>query len=75
MVRDAEGQESESALEWGVDFNLEEGEELPADHEDLTDAQYTIFQMMQTLKGTFKEASTEVIRGDAPSGFVVPKGS
>ena len=73
MVRDAPGQEDEASLEWGVDFNLEEGEELPTDHEDLSNAQYAIFQMMQILKGTFEDAGAEVIIGEAPSGFAVPK--
>ena len=73
MVSDAPGQEDEASLEWGVDFDLDEGEELPEDVEKLSNAQYTIFQFMQTLKGTFEEAGAEVIRGDAPSGFAVPK--
>ena len=73
MVRDAPGQEDEASLEWGVEWDLDEGEELPEDHEKLTDAQFTIFQLMQTLKGTFEEAGAEVIVGDAPSGFAVPK--
>lgn len=73
MVRDIEGQGDDAALEWGVDFDLTEGEELPEDHEDLTNAQFAIFQFMQTLKGTFEEAGAKVIRGDAPSGFAVPK--
>ena len=73
MVRDAPGQEDEASLEWGVDFDLDDGEELPEDHEELSNAQFTIFQFMQTLKGTFEEAGAEVIRGDAPSGFAVPK--
>jgi hypothetical protein len=73
MVRDIEGQDDECALEWGVDFDLKEGEELPEDHEELSNAQFTVFQMMQTIKGTFDEAGAEVIRGDAPSHLIVPK--
>jgi hypothetical protein len=73
MVRDIEGQPDECALEWGVDFGLEDGEELPEDHEELTNAQYTIFQFMQTLKGTFEEAGAEVVRGEAPSSLIVPR--
>ncbi len=74
MVRDIPGQgDDKTALEWGVDWDLDEGEELPEDHEALSDAQFTIFQFMQTLKGTFEEAGAEVIRSDAPSGIVVPK--
>lgn len=74
MVRDIEGQEDEAALEWGVEFGLEDGEELPKDHEELTEAQFTIYQMMRILHGTFEEAGVKVIQGDAPSGLVLPKG-
>lgn len=74
MVRDIDGQDDECALEWGVDFGLDEDEELPADHEELTNAQYTIFKFMQTLKGTFEDAGAEVVRGEAPSHLIVPKG-
>lgn len=73
MVRDIEGQEDETALEWGVDFGLAEGETLPEDHEDLSEAQFTVYQMMQTLKGTFEDAGAKIIMGDVPSGLVVPK--
>jgi len=75
MVRDIPGQEDEAGLEWGVDFGLAEGEELPADVEKLTEAQFTVFRFMQTLRGTFEEAGGKVIMGDAPSGLVFPKGS
>jgi hypothetical protein len=75
MVRDVPGQEDECALEWGVDFDLKESEKLPEDVEELSNAQYTIFQFMQTLKGTFEEAGAEVIRGEAPSHLIVPKTS
>ena len=73
MVRDIEGQEDETALEWGVDWGLAEGETLPTDHEQLSEAQFTVFQFMQTLKGVFEEADAEIIMGDVPSGLVVPK--
>jgi len=72
MVRDIEGQECEAALEWGVEFDLEEDEELPEDHEELTEAQYTVFMMMQTLKGTFADAEVGVIMGEKGSGLIVP---
>lgn len=72
MVRDVPGQEHEAALEWGVDFGLVEGETLPEDHEQLTEAQYTIFMMMQTLKGTFTGAGAEVVMGEKGTGLVVP---
>ena len=72
MVVDAEGQEDESALEWGVNWGLDEGEELPTDVEQLSEAQFTIYQMMQILRGTFEEAGAKVIMGDKPSGLVLP---
>lgn len=72
MIRDVPGQENEAALEWGVDFGLEEGEELPVDHEDLTEAQYTVHMMMQTLTGTFKDVEIKELRGDKGSGLIVP---
>jgi hypothetical protein len=72
MVRDIEGQEDEAALEWGADFNLEEGEELPVDVEELTEAQYTIFMMVQSLKGTFADAEIKTTMGEKGSGLVIP---
>jgi transcription antitermination factor NusG len=75
MVRDIPGQgDEEAALEWGVDFNLAEGEELPEDHEELTEAQFTVFQMVQILKGTFQDAEVGEIRGEKGSGLVLPTG-
>lgn len=73
MVVDVPGKgEDEAALEWGVDFGLAEGEELPADIEELTEAQYTIYMMMQTLKGTLEGVEPEKIRGEKGSGIVLP---
>ena len=72
MVKDAEGQESEAALEWGVNWDLDEGEELPTDVEDLTEAQFTIYQMMMILKGTFEDAGAKAIMGEKASGIVLP---
>lgn len=72
MVRDVPGQEAEAALEWGVDFGLEEGEELPEDHEELTEAQYTVFMMMRTLQGTFDELDATELKGEEGSGLIVP---
>lgn len=72
MVRDVPGQEDEAALEWGVDLGLEEGEELPKDVEQLSEAQFTVYQMMRTLGGTFEELSAEDIKGEKGSGLIVP---
>lgn len=76
MIRDVPGQGSETvtAIEWGVDWGLLEGETLPEDHEQLSDAQFTTFQIMQTLKGVMLGMGAEVIKGNAPSGLVVPEG-
>jgi len=74
MVRDVPGQgEENAALEWGVDFGLEEGETLPEDHEELTEAQYTVFQMMQALRGTFAEQEADDLKGEKGSGLIVPR--
>lgn len=72
MVRDVEGQADEAALEWGVDYGLKEGEELPKDIEDLTEAQYSVYMMIRALKGTFEEISMEEMRGEKGSGLIVP---
>jgi len=72
MVKDVSAEEGQTNLEWGVDFDLAEGESLPSDYEKLTDAQYTVFMLMRTLNGTFSELSATQIKGAAPSGLVVP---
>ena len=73
MVKDIpEGDDEEAALEWGVDWGLEEGEQLPEDHEDLSEAQYAIHCMMQTLKGVFDASDVAEIRGEKGSGLIVP---
>lgn len=72
MVRDVSTEDEVVVLEWGVDFGLAEDEELPEDHEELTEAQYTVFQMMQTLKGTLEDAEVGVLLGDEASGLIVP---
>jgi hypothetical protein len=73
MVKDVPGQGAEeAALEWGVTYDLEEGEELPKDVEELTEAQYTVFMMVQTLKGTFEDSEVNEIRGEKGTGLIVP---
>ena len=73
MVKDVPGQgEEEAALEWGINYDLEEGEELPKDVEELTEAQYTVFMMVQTLKGTFEDSEVNEIRGEKGTGLIVP---
>ena len=61
MVTDLSAKEGEAALEWGVSYGLEEGETLPEDVEELTEAQFTVFQMLQMLKGVFAEATIKEI--------------
>ncbi len=73
MVKDVPGQDDEASLEFGVHYDLAEGEELPEDHNDLTDAQYTIFRMLQVLRGTFDEKDIREIKGEAGSGILVHK--
>jgi len=75
MVRDVEGQEV--GLEWGVDYGLAEGEELPEDVEDLTEAQFTVYRFVRALQGVFDEMSKEDLAKelkDKPSGLIVPDG-
>lgn len=73
MVKDVPGESgSEAALEWGVDFDLDDGEEPPTDVEQLTEAQYTVFRMMQILKGTFDGAEAADVQGEKGSGVIVP---
>lgn len=75
MVRDVEGQEV--GLEWGADYGLDEGEELPDDHEELTEAQYTIYKFVRALQGVFDELSKEDLAKeleDKPTGLIVPAG-
>lgn len=73
MIKDVEGQEV--GLEWGVDYGLAEGEELPTDHEELSEAQFTIYMFTRTLQGVFSELSKEDLAREIterPSGIIVP---
>lgn len=72
MVKDVSAEEGEAAMEWGVDFDLKEGEELPADHEKLTEAQFTVFKMVQMLRGVFENEEVGHIMGEKASGIIVP---
>ena len=72
MVKDVPGQEDEAALEFGIDLGLEEGEKLPEDVEELTEAQFTVFKMLKILRGTFEEAEAASLKGDKGSGLIVP---
>jgi hypothetical protein len=70
MVKDTPG-----GLEYGVDFDLEEGELLPADIEELTEAQYTVYKFLTVLQGTFdedKKTATEMEAKTSPTGLLVP---
>jgi hypothetical protein len=72
MVTDVSADEGEAALEWGVDFGLNEGEVLPTDHEQLTEAQFTVFKMVQMLRGVFENEEVGHIMGEKPSLVIVP---
>jgi len=72
MVKDVEGQD---ALEYGADFGLPEGELLPEDVEDLTEAQYTVYKFLTILRSTFEDEARAALKEqvkDKPSGIVVP---
>jgi hypothetical protein len=73
MIKDIVGQEV--GLEYGADYNLDDGEELPEDVEGLTEAQYTTFKFIQLLRGTFdaeRKAELEAQAEERPSGIVLP---
>lgn len=73
MIKDVPGQgDEEAALEWGVDYGLEEGEQLPKDVEQLTEAQYTVYKVMQIIRGTFEGQKPEETMGEKGSGIVLP---
>jgi len=74
MVTDLAVEEGDAGLEWGVSYGLEEGEELPEDVEELTEAQFTVYQVLQILKGVFEDAEIGHIMGEKPSGLIVPGG-
>jgi hypothetical protein len=72
MVKDVEGQD---ALEYGADFGLAEGEVLPEDVEELTEAQYTVYKFLTILRSTFEDEARAALKEsakDKPSGIVVP---
>lgn len=72
MVKDVEGQD---ALEYGADFGLADGEILPADVEDLTEAQYAVYKFLTILRSTFEDDARAALKEQAeekPSGIVVP---
>lgn len=77
MIQDVEGVADEDAgIEWGVDWGLAEGEELPEDVQDLTPAQYTVWRFIKVMQGLGnepeKEKTAEQAR-DRPSGILVPR--
>ena len=49
MIEDFQ-HEGKEGIDWGVEWGLEEGEELPEDVEELTLAQYTVWQLMTVLR-------------------------
>lgn len=74
MVVDAD---DGSGIEFGVDWGLDEGEELPEDIEDLSRAQYTVWQIVRALKGIGDEAfaeETQRMSKERPTGIMMPSG-
>lgn len=75
MVKDIDGQ---IGIDWGVDWGLAEGEELPHDVEELSDAQYTVWQCIRAIRGVGDEGYLEELKrhqADKPSGLYVPTGA
>lgn len=75
MIEDLEGQEG---VQWAVEWDLAEGEELPKDVEDLSMAQYTIWKFLAVLNGFVDddEKAMELLRTsikEEPSRVLVPK--
>jgi len=73
MVKDIEG--GEAGIDWGVDWGLRTGESLPADIEDLSLAQYTVWKLVRAIKGIgdkdFK-TETEAYAKERPTGILMP---
>lgn len=76
MIQDVEGAEDEASIEWGVDWGLTEGEELPEDVEELSEAQYAIWKFLKVLQGLGNEpekTKTMEEAGQRPSGILVSR--
>lgn len=76
MVRDIDVDGEQEGVEWGVDWGLAEGETLPADVEDLTNAQYAVWRFIKVLQGLGNdEAKAELKQqvAEKPSGIIVPR--
>lgn len=79
MIEDLDGQEG---VQWGVDFGLKDGESLPEDVEELTQAQFTIWRFVTVLRGWINDneeeaaAQREAITNpeEKPSGLLLPFG-
>ena len=63
MIEDAPG-----GLIYGADFGLEEGEELPEDVEELTEAQFTAHCFMATLRGTLDDQVMDSHKAEVKEG-------
>jgi len=72
MVRDINGQ---VGVDWGIDWGLEDNESLPNDVEELSDAQYTVWQCIKAIRGVGEEGYQKELERqakDQPSGIIVP---
>jgi hypothetical protein len=73
MIQDTEGQGA--GIEWGADFGLADGEALPEDVEELTEAQYTLWKFVSVLQGINDENRTADLKkavSERPTGLLVP---
>lgn len=64
-----------SGVTYAVDYGLEEGETLPEDIEQLTEAQYAIFKMARVLQSCADDEAAAELAGqstDAPSKLLIP---
>jgi len=65
-----------SGVSFAGDFGLGEGESLPEDHEDLTEAQYALFRFLRVLQGCADDSEAAKIAeqaADAPSKLITPR--
>jgi hypothetical protein len=68
--------EGKNGIDWGVDWGLAEGEELPENVEDMTMAQYTLWQFITVLRTLGNERHKEAVEAEKEegvSGLLVPE--
>jgi len=79
MVNDLdlpEGAEPDDThFEFAFDFGLGEDDPVPQKTEDMTPAQYAVWQMYNVLKGMVDNAHREKMEAETGSKIVIPAGS